>query len=266
MNDIIIFAGQSNMQGQTDTLSECEEVAGAVEYRYISDSFIPLKNPCGENILYNLTEGYEVTPSTDVGKWVSDHALGASCYGYTNMVPEFCRAYIEKTGHNVIAVPAAKGSTIAAQWLPGDGCHTAFMAKCGAALKKAKESGFDGGVYLAWLQGESDAIASTSAETYKAQLTEFKNILKSELGLECFGIIVVGDFVRDNRDKIIQDAQRQLCDEDTDFVMLTDIAPDLFEKSEYTNPNVWGHFTAAGQELLGRAAGTALGDYVLNLQ
>ncbi len=263
MKVIIIFAGQSNMQGQTEALSESKKVDGAVEYKYLSDEFTALKNPCGENILYDLNAGCEVTPETDVGKWVSEHALGASCYGNTNMVPEFCRAYIEKTGHEVIAVHAAKGSTVAAQWLPGEGCCKAFTAKCRAALKKAGENGFDGKVYLAWLQGESDAIINTSAETYKERLTAIKDYLVNELGLDCFGIVLVGDFVRDDRDKVIQDAQRQLCEESEDFIMLTEIAPELYDKPEYMNPNVGGHFSAAGQELLGRAAGSALADYVM---
>ena len=50
--DIIIFGGQSNMQGQTDYLSECEQVQDAVEYRFLTDSFVPLKNPTGEDITF----------------------------------------------------------------------------------------------------------------------------------------------------------------------------------------------------------------------
>ena len=36
--DIIIFGGQSNMQGQTESLSEDEIVGNAYEYKYLSNS------------------------------------------------------------------------------------------------------------------------------------------------------------------------------------------------------------------------------------
>ena len=47
--DIIIFSGQSNMQGQSEALpKENFPVDGAVEYRYYGDELIPLKHPVGE--------------------------------------------------------------------------------------------------------------------------------------------------------------------------------------------------------------------------
>lgn len=116
--DIIIFGGQSNMQGQTECLSDTTVVANAFEY-----------------------------------KWLDLHALGAACYGYTNMVPKFCEAYLQnklkglqvsdgadmlpgaetdkmaakeagraesgQSDQQVIAVHAAKGSTKIEEWLPG---------------------------------------------------------------------------------------------------------------------------------------------------
>ena len=51
--DIIIFGGQSNVEGQTEVLSECEVVEGAFEYKFIGDSLVPLKNPVGEDIRYD---------------------------------------------------------------------------------------------------------------------------------------------------------------------------------------------------------------------
>ena len=49
--DILIFGGQSNMQGQTEALPiPNEPVDGASEYRYLTDSLIPLQHPVGELI------------------------------------------------------------------------------------------------------------------------------------------------------------------------------------------------------------------------
>lgn len=70
--DLIIFCGQSNMQGQTDCLSECEVVPSAYEYRFLTDAYVPLKNPVGENI----------TPAGEAG-FAYVAALAAARYAYT---------------------------------------------------------------------------------------------------------------------------------------------------------------------------------------
>ena len=62
--DVIIFSGQSNMQGQSETLSEHDIVKDAYEYKWLTDELVPLQNPVGENITYSMNQGYEVTPET----------------------------------------------------------------------------------------------------------------------------------------------------------------------------------------------------------
>ena len=52
--DLILFMGQSNMQGETEGCSETEEVPGALEYKYLTDTLTPLKNPVGENIGHDM--------------------------------------------------------------------------------------------------------------------------------------------------------------------------------------------------------------------
>ena len=56
--DIIVFGGQSNMQGQSETLTSVEIVERAYEYKFLQDSAKPLKNPVGENIQYDMSCGY----------------------------------------------------------------------------------------------------------------------------------------------------------------------------------------------------------------
>ena len=46
------------MQGQTERLAESSPVPGAMEYRYLTDSLIPLRDPCGEDNRADGTEGY----------------------------------------------------------------------------------------------------------------------------------------------------------------------------------------------------------------
>ena len=79
------------------------------------------------------------------------------------------------------------------------------------------------------------------------------------MGINLFGIIRVGRFTNDDRDLEIISAQDEICREDEDFVILTDIATELNQKDEYMNPNIKGHYNAKGLELLGNAAAKTLG-------
>ncbi len=257
--DIIIFGGQSNMQGQTECLTENDVVEGAFEYKYLSKEALPLKNPVGENITNDGKEGIAVFKGINAKEWLDNHALGAACYGFTNMVPEFCRSYIAATGRKVLAVHAAKGSTEVHQWLPGTDGYKLLKEKALAAKACAQNKAEH--IYIVWLQGESDAIAGNSKSNYKKQITQLANALKQDIGIEKFAIIRVGRFTNDERDLEIISAQDEICAENPDFLMLTKITTDLNQTPEYMNPEVVGHYSAKGLELLGATAGKALGEY-----
>ena len=249
--DVIIFAGQSNMQGQSDCLSENQVVQNAFEYKWLTDQLVPLKNPVGEDITYDLTkgcyfDGKTITPSD----WRNKHVTGSACYGYTNLVPAFCRRYLKDVDTQVTAVHVAKGSTTILNWLPDTKAYQVLVQKASGAIKKANAKN----VYFVWLQGESDALESRSKKEYKQHLLTLCTALKKDLGIKFFGIIRVGRFTNDQRDLEIINAQDEICIENNNFVMLTEIATDLNTKSEYMNPNAVGHFNAKGLELLGSSA------------
>lgn len=262
--DILIFSGQSNMQGQTEVLSENEAVKDAFEYKYLTDSLTPLKNPVGEDIRFDGTAGYPVLAETNLSVWHTDNVLGSSCYGNTNMVPSFCRAYIKATGHEVVAVHAAKGSTAVSAWLPGTRIYEALKKKSLAALAKVKESYEVDNVFVIWLQGENDQIDACKKETYKSQLKSFAEGLKKDVGFTRFCVIQVGRFANDDRDFEIMDAQSEICREDKDFIMLTEQAVEMCKEEKYMNPFVEGHFSALGQEKLGEIAGNHLAKVVFS--
>ena len=242
--DMILFLGQSNMQGQTERLTETATVDGALEYRFLTDELVPLKNPVGENITVTYEKGVDADIN-DLPHWLSAHVAGAAVDGNTNLVPSFCRAYIEGTGRRVVAVHIAKGSTEVEYWAPGQAGYRAIVTKAAAALKKAGRKNV-GRLFCVWLQGESDAIAATTKETYKARLTALKNGLKRELGTDRFCIIKVGAFTGDARDEVIFAAQEEVCVQDPDFVMLTRITAELLRHKEYLNPFVAGHYGSRG--------------------
>ena len=265
--DLIIFGGQSNMQGQCEILTNSDPVEGCLEYRYLTDSVVVLKNPVGEYIKIDGSagEGFDEKLLAEPGgeekfiQWLSSTALGAACYGHTNLVPEFCKAYRQASGRNVLAVHAAKGSTKICQWQKGEFGYEMLVKKVNAAKEKC--AGVER-VYFVWLQGESDACASVTQAEYEEQITALKNNLKEDLSIERFGIIRVGHFAGDERDEKIINAQEAVCRKDDDFIMLTRITSELECTKKYMNPYVSGHYGAKGLELIGEIAGTKLGEEV----
>ena len=261
VTDIIIFGGQSNMQGQSECLSENCPVAGAYEYKWLSDTLVPLQNPVGEDVRYDGSAGRRFMHGSDPGAWLSEHVLGSACYGHTNLIPSFCRAYLAAAKTEAVAVPVAKGSTVIADWLPGTPGYEAIVKKSLAAVRKVEEQGKIGRIYFVWLQGESDAIFSCSKSDYKQRLTLLAESLARDVHIDAFGVIRVGRFVGDQRDDEIIRAQLETCAEHPLFVLLSTLADQLEKTPSCMNPHVGGHFGAKGLEMLGADAGSTLGVY-----
>ena len=256
--DVIIFGGQSNMQGQAEKRLWDTPVPNAWEYKFLQDTAVPLADPAGENITYELTAGSAIHDNSEIPGWLDRHVLGAACYDRATMVPAFCDTYVQNTGRPVLAVHAAKGSTQVHEWLPGTKGYDALVAKSRGALRYAALHGGAEHVDFVWLQGESDAIFQVTTEEYMARIRKLCAALRESLGIEHFGIIRVGRFTKDDRDLQIMEAQERVCREDAEFVMLTDIAAQLNNDPEAMNPYIGGHFGAVGLDRLGKAAGAAL--------
>ena len=261
MTDIIVFAGQSNMQGQSEKLLDGAAVKGAFEYKFATDSLVPLCDPFGEDLRYDGTAGVAYSDETENG-WHREHVLGGAAYGHSTLVPAFCRVYTEKTGRGVVAVGAAKGAVTIDYFMRGGDGFDLLVRKTNAAKKRAADP--SGAVLLVWLQGESDAIESTGKDEYIDRIGRMSHDLKDEIGLTKFGIIRVGRFTNDGRDDEIIAAQDEICARDPLFLMLTDEATELNGIPEYMNPGVPGHFSAEGLRKLGSDAAAALAEYVLS--
>ena len=141
------------MQGQSEALTNAEIVPDSYEYRYLTNKIIPLKNPVGEDITYNKTQGYRFDNETNQQEWLDSHVTGSSCYGYTNLVPEFCRAYTKISGKQVLAVHIAKGSTVIGDWIPGTAGYQIIVEKSLAAITSVKSKEDVNCVCFIWLQG-----------------------------------------------------------------------------------------------------------------
>lgn len=255
MKDIIIFSGQSNMEGQTERLADSSIVPDAYEYKYATDSLVPLCDPFGENLHYDGTQGEAYEDYMGMS-WHEKHVLGGSAYGNTTLIPEFCRVYTKETKREVIAVGAAKGNETIDYFLPGNPGYGILVEKTKKAAEKAGAA--SGRIYLVFLQGESDALTSKDTETYYRQIKTMAHSLERDIGLSRFGVIRVGRFTNDERDDKIIAAQDMICRDDGLFIMLTDEATELNKIPEYMNPNAAGHFSAKGLQKLGRDAASTL--------
>jgi hypothetical protein len=251
--DVIIFGGQSNMQGASYTLpADNVPIDGAVEYKWNENRAVPMKHPAGETF--------------------SEYILAAAKEG-GSLLPDFCKNYVKNTGREVFAIPCACGNTTVGQWLYGTQRYHYARQKIKAGIEYARAMGKVDHVYYIWLQGESDAVIETTAEEYTERIISYKNKLKEDFGIEKFCLIKVGYFCAINtwyrncvasneygktRDEIIMAAQEKLPELDSDFVMLTDAPTRLSLNDEYKNFDAIGHFNDKGYEIIGREAGEAL--------
>lgn len=257
--DLIIFGGQSNMQGQTEGLpADNTPIENAFEYRWAEHLLAPLRHPVGENI---DTQGKPFLPDfNDIPGTLEKSALLAAWENHSNMVPAFCKSYIAAAGRAVAAVHTAKGSTAIDYWLKGGMGYTYLVKKAAAAIKLVRPEH----IFFVWLQGESDALEGTSKEVYKEKIILLNTALKNSLSIEKFGVVLVGAFTGDARDRHIADAQKEVCAENDDFLLLTSITEKLTKAPQFMNPFVSGHYSTLGQECIGTDAGKTLGQYALS--
>ncbi|MBQ7983359.1 MAG: hypothetical protein IJ302_07310 [Clostridia bacterium] len=242
--DLLIFSGQSNMEGQTEGCPEDRApVAGAIEYKYLQKAYTTLQHPAGEDI---------------------PPYFGGSCFGGGCMLPDFCRTYHRVRGVTAAAVHVALGATRIDQWMPGTEQYAMVLKKCRAAIDAAPEA--IGHIYFIWLQGESDALAKRSSEEYFHMLTALKNALKADLGIEKFGIIRVGYFaecydlpVED--DLAIIEAQERAVAVDDDFLMLSRLTETISRDPDFINPFERGHYNNRAFAMLGTDAAETLARY-----
>ena len=122
--DVIIFCGQSNMQGFTEGVPNMNEpVLGASEYRWMGDLVVPLRHPVGEGF---------------GGRDANEYFL-ASNGG--SLVPAFCREYVKNTDKEVMAIHVTRGNTTVGEWLRGTGRFHYAIQKIQAGIEKAKSLG-----------------------------------------------------------------------------------------------------------------------------
>lgn len=245
--DVIIFSGQSNMQGSSGQLGE-SVAENCFEYKYLTDEFVCVKDPVGENI--------------------GEALLRASANGGGSLVPAFCKAYSKKKG-SVVAIHCAKGGTTISEWGNETERYKALVEKAKRGIARTQENFGLGKVFFVWLQGESDAVMKNTEQGYLTALRSLKDSLKKDLNIDKFCIIKVGYFAEyapwqktanKEDDRVIMRAQERATEEE-DFIVLTDICAKLSVKQKYLNPKENGpHYNNKGLNIIGKKAGKTLAE------
>jgi len=249
--EVIVFMGQSNMQGSTGEYDYSHPVKNGFEYKFYDNKIVPLVNP--------------------VGEFLGDDVLGGSGESCGSLVPHFVREYIKRKKTEVVAIHTARGATRVAEWLKGTERFELATKKIKAGLEKIKEKYTIDKVSVVWLQGESDATDYLSTSEYEERIIKLKNDLKSEFSFSKFGIISIGYFTayvkwvngtfeeKKKADEDIMKAQENVCKKDADFVYLTDVCKKLSVNKKYLNPKEGGpHYNNRGMKIIGKKAGKAL--------
>ena len=249
---VLLFIGQSNMQGSTGEKCTAPPAQNCLEYKFLTDQLVALKNPVGE----------------DIGEGA---ILRESAQKNGSLVPFFCDAYSRQANEKVIAIHTAKGNTKISEWLPDTDRFTLMISKINAGLKKISESYEIEKTFVVFLQGESNALIQTPEKDYRDMLIMFKNALKSAVDFEKFAIIRVGYFaefapwiklpkrVKKKADKIIMKAQENATKVDKDFVILTRVLKKFSRRKKYLNPKEHGpHYNNETMKIIGKIAGTRL--------
>ena len=246
---------------------------------YVSKRGIILKDKKAEEIW--AAEGFPLKGKAK-SKWLA-YYMGIRSAVFDGWVKEKLEAF---PGAAVIHIGCGMDSRVLRI---GDGSHTWFdvdfpdviseraryysetdgykmiVEKTVAAIKNVKLKQEVENIFFVWLQGESDAIHRNTKAYYKEKISMLNEALKKDVSIEKFGIIRVGRFTNDERDFEIISAQNEICRENDNFLMLTDIATEFNKQKKYMNPFVNGHYSAVGLEKLGAEAGESLGNFVIEM-
>ena len=197
----------------------------------------------GELVYYDdTTNKFYSVWSTDLPDYINKNSYTFSnAYG-TNMVNEFAKVYYEKTGHKVVCVNAALGGQSLEHFVPNNffvdangtriNLYSAMSSKYLSAIEYLEKNNMKiGNRYFIMFQGEHEAGFNSNSvkNTYKENFRKIKNQLKSDLDIEKGAIVLTGYYPGEYNGasyaegvKAINEAQRELIDEDSNIVLGSD--------------------------------------------
>ena len=278
--DLVLFMGQSNMAGRGNAANsvECPPEAGW-EYQGDIDPerIVPI----------SATFGFR-----ERGKDAPFHDYKRK----GTMVPSLAKHLYEKTKVPVFGVAASKGGSPSKAWLPG----TPYLKGAEDRLLRAREYLKRHQVkvrhcYMLWVQGCSDGDEGVSGEQYKENVTAMFEAMRTNGVETCFVSQIGHQQDRHKTDDVcpvslqqaqmkklgagqigwhedyspvkypkyetIQQAQMELCRDNPDFVLVSQIAKG-FALTPYQQ-DAW-HYSQEGYNLIGRDIALNIAYYLQN--
>lgn len=208
--DLVIFAGQSNMEGPGGNPALAPEIAKGTGYEFVD----------GINFT-GLKDLVEPIGMDEKGVFVGRNPGGT-------MASAFAKTYYESTGVPVMAVYAAKGGTSIDGFWKHPLAQEQFLSKYTDTLNWCKKNGVTvRHKYCVWLQGESDV--NTPPETYINDISVlFAPLIDN--GLEQVFIVLPGNwkYRPTAMDNVIA-TQKMLCENSPYFTLGTGVLHSLSE-------------------------------------
>lgn len=243
--DVFLFAGGANMSGRGDAASatQCKE-GTAFEFKAISD---PTR-------LYPMTGSFGVAENSKGKINDTDTKSGG-------IVPAFCKAYYDATERPIVAVSCSDGNSASGSWKAGQGKTEDAIERLEAATSYIKSSSeYElGHVYAVWLGGEADGDSGLPAENYIKNMKVISAAL-TRRGVEKIFVVQIGNYSGDAlRYSEIQQAQRDLCEQEKNFVFVSDMLSTL---DAYLHDGYL--YSQDAYNLVGEEAGENAASYVVN--
>jgi Carbohydrate esterase, sialic acid-specific acetylesterase len=243
--DMVLFIGQSNMEGRGNEITSTDVPADwAYEYKSATDEIVHLDDPVGENL--------------------PGRAAGGS------LIPAFAKSYYENIQENriIVAVHGAKGGTSISEWQKGGSLFDQAVQRFnqGKTFIDSQPNMAVGRVYYIWLQGERDAVLGTTKDSYKTQFTQFHNDMMNGIGANENGFMIrIGYDYRDTTDTLaveqIMLAQNELADELSDLTMISKLTSTFtVENGLMQSDEV--HYSQDGYNQLGEESAQNLTKYL----
>lgn len=247
--DIAIFAGQSNMSGRgnADESKICNINAG-FEYKSVSNptTLVPITEPFGIN-------------EDRIGA-IADFNNDGTTKRTGSMVSAVVDEYYCRTGRQIVAVSASIGGTSTSEWKAkyiDDAVQRLDDTKKFLEKNKIKIER----IFVVWCQGETDGDNNISADTYMENTKDLFNSFKKHGAEKCF-MIQVGHYrdggMIDEQYSVIRDAQKKLCENDSDFVYVGS-----FEKYKNYMKDQY-HYNQSAYNAVGKTVGKNIYEFYDN--
>lgn len=315
--DVVLFTGQSNMVGfcgnnieeqkpdtrnlkniiDSDILSQYKTMkyvsvqipqGVAYEYKigtdgkgYLSEINSGTKY-FGENLTYS--KGNLVNRLGPAGKYTSERSCG------TNMIPQFCKTYYEKTGRKLVAVMVANGGQKISNFLPSNDSgygdpekkyiYEGIKTKYLSAIKYLQSNGYTiGNRFYVIYQGCADSNSNLAPKYYNTFM-KFHNYLKKDLKMEFGTIVETATAINKYGERLtnvkkVHSAQESLASKNKDIIIGSKFGYNMFinknknafclEVSHHENGNIYDnsiHLTSGALSQVGKQTAKSVASYL----